>query len=355
MQPSQKKTSVLSYVLLLVSVMSPLQAQPSDSLWKAGEKHLKNIRQLTYGGQNAEAYFSFSGTKLVFQSQRDSFLCDQIFTMNLDGSAVKLVSTGKGRTTCSYFLPGDTSILYASTHLAGDACPPAPDRKKGYVWQLYPSYDIFIADVNGGITQRLTNTPGYDAEAVVSPKGDKIVFTSLRNGDLDIYTMNLDGSDVRQLTHELGYDGGPFFSPDGKRIVYRAYHPSSDKEIADYKELLKEEKIKPMNLQICVMDADGSHKRQVTHNNAANFGPYFHPDGEHIIFASNMSDTSRIPMNFDLFMVKADGSHLEQITFNETFDGFPMFSRDGKQLVFASNRNGKARWETNIFIANWEP
>jgi len=332
-----------------------LRAQGTDSLRKPGEKHLANIRQLTFGGQNAEAYFSFGGTKLIFQSQRDSFQCDQIFTMNLDGSDVKLASTGKGRTTCSYFLPGDTTILYASTHLGGDACPPPPDWTKGYVWQLYPAYDIFVADMTGRIVKRLTDTPGYDAEAVVSPVGDKIAFTSLRNGDLDVYTMNLDGSNVRQLTHDLGYDGGPFFSPDGKKIVYRGYHPSSPKDIAEYEELLREEKIKPMDLQIRIMDADGSNKKQITHNDGANFAPFFHPDGERIIFASNMADTSRVPMNFDLFLIKTDGSGLERITFNETFDGFPMFSHDGKRLVFASNRNGKRPHETNIFIADWIP
>jgi Tol biopolymer transport system component len=344
-------------VVLLFAAFGSMLAfsQPKDALRVPGEKHFKNIRQLTFGGQNAEAYFSFSGKKLVFQSAHGSFKCDQIFTMNVDGSGLKLVSTGKGRTTCAYFLPGDSLVLYSSTHLGSDECPPEADRKKGYVWALYPTFDIFVADTNGNIRKRLTDTPGYDAEAVVSPKGDKIVFTSIRNGDLDIYTMNLDGSDVSQLTHELGYDGGPFFSPDGKKIVYRAYHPQTSEEIAEYKELLREEKIKPMNLQICVMDADGGNKVQVTNNRGANFGPFMHPDGKRIIFASNMADTSRIPMNFDLFIVNIDGGGFEQVTFDKSFDGFPMFSSDGKKLVFASNRDRKVRGETNVFIADWVP
>jgi len=325
-----------------------------DSLIVPGESHFKSLRQLTAGGENAEAYFSFDGNKLVFQSQRGNFHCDQIFTMNLDGSDVRLISTGKGRTTCSYFLPDGQHILYASTHLGGDECPPTPDRKKGYVWSLYPDYDIFVADTGGRIVNRLTNTRGYDAEAVVSPVGDKIAFTSIRNGDLDIYTMNLDGTDVRQLTHELGYDGGPFFSPDGKQIVYRAYHPETPKDSADYKELLAEQKIRPISLQIWIMNSDGTNKRQLTHNRSANFGPFIHPDGKRIIFASNMADTSKVPMNFDLYMMNTDGSRLERITHSSSFDGFPMFSPDGKYLVFASSRNGSTPYETNIFIAEWK-
>ncbi len=330
-------------------------SQTGDSLYYPKERHFGNIRQLTFGGINAEAYFSFDNTKLVFQSTRDSFACDQIFMMNIDGSGVKLLSTGKGRTTCSYFFPDGAHILYASTHLADPKCPPAPDRKKGYVWGLYPGFDIFVADTNGNITKRLTDTPGYDAEAVISPKGDKIAFTSIRNGDLDIYTMNLDGSDVRQLTHELGYDGGPFFSPDGKQIVYRAYHPATGKEISDYKELLAEEKIKPMNLQIFIMDADGSNKRQLTHNNAANFAPFMHPDGKHIVFASNMEAAADNPMDFDLYMINIDGTGLERITFSPKFESFPMFTSDGKKFVFSSGRNGRSKYEINVFIADWLP
>jgi TolB protein len=324
-----------------------------DTLRDPGEKHLKNMKQLTFGGQNAEAYFSFNEKKIVYQSAVEPYKCDQIFTMNLDGSNKKLISTGKGRTTCSFFLPGDSLILYASTHLGGDKCPPQADRKKGYVWALYPDYDIFVTDTNGKIVQRLTDTPGYDAEAVVSPKDDKIVFTSIRSGDLEIYSMNLDGSNVKQLTDELGYDGGPFFSWDGKKIVYRAYHPKTEKEISEYKELISEQMIKPMNLQIMVMDLDGSNKQQLTFNAGANFGPFWHPDGKHIIFSSNFKDTSRIPMNFDLFMIDAKSKNIEQITFSNAFDGFPMFTHDGKKLIFASNRFGKVRGETNVFIADW--
>lgn len=349
----KKSTTYFIILSFVICHFSFSQTQFSDSLLFPGEKHLKNIKQLTFTGINAEAYFSFDEKKIIFQSQRDSFQCDQIYTMNVDGSNVKLVSTGKGRTTCAYYLPDGTHILYASTHLADVNCPPVPDRKKGYVWGLFPGFDIFIADTDGNITKRLTDTKGYDAEAVVSPKGDNIVFTSIRNGDLDIYTMKLDGSDVKQLTNELGYDGGPFFSPDGMKIVYRAYHPQTEKEISEYKDLLAEEKIKPMNLQIFVMETDGSNKIQVTHNNAANFAPFMHPDGKRIIFASNMNAPPDNPMNFDLYIINTDGTGQEQITFSPYFESFPMFSRDGKKLLFTSSRNGKSRYDINVFIADW--
>jgi TolB protein len=311
------------------------------------------MKKLTFGRENAEAYFSYNQKIIVYQSAVEPYKCDQIFTMNLDGSNKKLVPTGKGRTTCSFFLPGDSLILYAYTHLGGDECPPQADKKKGYDCALYPDYDIFVADTNGKIVHRLTDTPIYDAEAVVSPRGDIIVFTSIHSGDLEIYSMNLDGSNVKQLTDEIGYDGGPFFSWDGKKIVYRAYHPKTEKEISEYKDLISEKMIKPMSLQIMVMDLDGSNKQQLTFNAGANFDPFWHPNGKHIIFSSNFKHTSRIPMNFDLFMIDVKSKIVEQITFSYAFDGFPMFTHDGKKLTFASNRFGKVRGETNVFITDW--
>lgn len=315
------------------------------------EKHLRNITQLTFGGENAEAYFSADGRRLIFQSTRENHDCDQIYTMNVDGSNVKLVSTGTGRTTCSYFFPNLGRILYSSTHLGSKDCPPRPDFSQGYVWAIYPTYDIFIARPNGSELKQLTQTPGYDAEATISTSGKKIVFTSTRDGDLDIYSMDANGRNVRRLTNEVGYDGGPFYSRDGKQIVYRAYHPQSEKDKADYQSLLKANLIRPTTLEIWVMSADGSNKRQITRNGKANFAPYFFPDGKRIIFASNMDDPKG--RNFDLYTINVDGSGLERITDNDTFDGFPMFSPDGKKLVFASNRNAKERGETNVFIADW--
>ena len=342
-------------IFLLVLFSAPflgfiLNSVDNDPLRHPLEKHLRNIRQLTFGGTNAEAYFSFDEKRLIFQATRDTFKCDQIFIMNIDGSNLHLVSTGKGRTTCAYFLPGDTAIIYSSTHHISEKCPPPPDYSKGYVWALY-DYDIFRARDDGSNLRRLTYNPGYDAEATVSPKGDKIVFTSLRNGDLDIYTMDLDGKNVKRLTYELGYDGGPFFSWDGKKIVYRAYHPKDSAEIADYKNLLKLGYIRPFKLQIYVMDADGSNKKQLTHNNASNFAPFFHPDGKRIIFASNMANPKT--MEFDLYMVNIETGKIERITYMPGFDAFPMFTHDGKKLVWASSRNAKKPHEINIFIADW--
>lgn len=318
-----------------------------------GEKHLRNIKQLTNVGENAEAYFATDGSKLIFQSKRDGRKCDQIYTINTDGSDMKMVSTGDGTTTCSYIFPNKKKILYASTHLGAKECPPPPDRSQGYVWALYPTFDIFTADIDGKNAKQLTKTPGYDAEATISKQG-KIVFTSLRNGDLDIYTMDGNGKNVKQLTNELGYDGGPFWSADGKKIVYRAYHPKIEAEILRYKQRLGNNVIEPNNFELWVMDADGKNKRQITKLGIASFAPFFHPDGKRIIFCSNYKTggSSRRP-NFDLFMINIDGTGLERITFNETFDGFPMFTPDGKKLVFASNRNNKTEGDTNIFIADW--
>lgn len=342
--------SLSLFAAVLVALAAPGAARHSQH-GHPKESRLANIRQLTFGGENAEAYFSPDGRRLVFQSTRAPYACDQIFTMSIDGSGVRLASTGKGRTTCGYFLGDAASVVYASTHEAGDACPPRPDYSRGYVWALYPSYDIFVADAKGGRVRRLTSTPGYDAEATVSPDGTRIVFTSVRDGDLDLYSMKTDGSDVRRLTSELGYDGGAFYSADGKWIVYRRSTPEGPEAAARYRRLLADGLVEPRALEIWVMRADGTDKRQVTNNGAANFAPFFHPDGRRIIFASNVGDKDG--RNFDLYIANVDESGLERVTYNETFDGFPMFSPDGKKLVFASNRNAKVPGETNIFIADW--
>jgi Tol biopolymer transport system component len=308
------------------------------------------MQMLTNGNENAEAYFSYDGSKLVYQSTFGRE-CDQIYTMNIDGSDKKLVSNGKGRTTCSYFFPDDKHILYASTFMSGDGCPPPPDFSKGYVWALYNDYDIYKADADGSNISVLASSPGYDAEATVSPKGDKIVFTSTRDGDIELYSMDLDGSNVTRLTFEAGYDGGAYYSYDGTLIVYRASRPIEGEEMNEYTSLLKQGLIRPHTLEIFVMNSDGSNKRRVTNNVAANFGPYFFPDGKKIIFCSNVGDPKG--RNFDLWSVNIDGSGLEQITFNDTFDGFPMFSMDGKKFVFCSNRHNAKQGETNIFICDW--
>jgi TolB protein len=318
---------------------------------EAGETHLRNIRQLTNGGENAEAYFSHDGKRLIFQSTRDGGTCDQQYVMNVDGSHVLRASNGVGKTTCGYFMNGDRRILFASSAALEKDCPPRPDPSKGYVWRLDP-FDIYTARRDGSHLRRLTRFGVYTAEGVLSPDGRKLVFTSLQGGDLDIYVMNVDGSGLKQLTHQLGYDGGPWWSPDGKRIVYRAYHPQSATEIATYKELLAERLVRPNKMDIWIMNADGSDQRQITHLAAASFGPSWTADGRKIIFSSNHHTDPKLG-NFDLFLINPDGSELEQVTTAPTFDGFPMFSPDGRKLVWASNRHDANPHETNVFIADW--
>jgi TolB protein len=314
------------------------------------ERHLRNIRQLTFGGENAEAYFSSDGTRLIFQSTREGVPCDQIFTMKLDGSDVTRVSTGKGRTTCGYFYPGGKEILYASTHQRNEACPPRPTFERGYVWPIYDTYDIYRANRDGSNLRPLTTTPGYDAEATIAPDG-LIAFTSVREGDMDIYTMQADGSGVTRLTNSPGPDGGPFFSFDGRRIAYRGRPLSAGAELTDYLALLKDGLWRPTKLELYVMDRDGRNHATVTSLSAASFAPSWHPDGKRLIFSSNVRDPRQ--RDFDIFLINVDGSGMEQVTFNSTFDGFPMFSPDGRRLVFASNRNAKGEGETNVFIAEW--
>jgi Tol biopolymer transport system component len=332
--------------ILFVALLQAQAALPSDS----GEGHLRNIRQLTFGGQNAEAYFSRSGRQIILQRQEADSGCDQQFVINTDGSNLHRVSSGRGRTTCGYFFDKDRKIFYASTEHGGPACPPRPDFSQGYVWALY-DYDIYVARADGGDPRRITNDPRYDAEGTLSPDGKTIVFTSLRGGDLDIYTMRTDGTRLKRLTTALGYDGGPFFSPDGKQIVYRAWHPKTARDSADYQGLLAQNLVRPTRMEIWVMNADGSNQRQVTDLGGANFAPFFHPDGKRIIFASNYKNPRS--RNFDLYLVDSDGTRLEQVTTNAEFDAFPMFSPNGRQIVWASNRHGAVAGETNIFIADW--
>ncbi len=315
------------------------------------ETRLSNVRQLTFGGENAEAYFSFDGGRITYQNTGE-YKCDQIFTMKINGTERKLVSNGTGRTTCSHFMPDGKSIVYASTHLGSKECPPVPGREEGYVWPIYDTYDIFKVNVDGSNLTRLTSTPGYDAEATVAKDG-RIVFTSVRDGDMEIYSMNADGSDVKRLTTAPGPDGGPFFSADGSQIVFRGNHMNKGEDWNRYNVLLKKGLWKPAALDVYVMNRDGSNMRQVTKGlGGSNWAPFFAPNGRQIIFASNMKDPRG--GNFDLYLINVDGTGLEQLTFSETFDGFPMFSPDGKKLIFASNRHSKVPTDTNLFIADFK-
>jgi TolB protein len=333
----------------LVAQQGP-PAAPAAPPETARETHLSNVKQLTFGGENAEAYFSFDGQDLIFQSMREGGQCDQIYAMRIDGTNVRRVSSGEGRTTCSFFTLDKKHVVYASTFLGGKECPPRPDFSRGYVWPIYHTYDIFKANADGTGITRLTSTPGYDAEATIGPDG-RIVFTSVRDGDMEIYSMNADGGDVKRLTYRVGPDGGPFFSPDGKQIVFRGRTLNPGPELDDYKTLLGDGLWRPTSLEIFVMNADGTNLRQVTSLGGASFAPFFSPDGRKIIFASNKSDPRG--RDFELWLVNVDGTGLERVTWNPSFDGFPMFSPDGRKLVFASNRFQKVNGETNVFIADW--
>jgi len=350
------RTLLLTAVLAVIACTAVAPPPPSTvSMFGEESKHLSNVRMLTVGGENAEAYYPAEEDRLVFQSKRGEFKADQIYVMNLDGSDAKMVSNGKGATTCSYLWPGSRRVLYATTALFADEPPAPPDHSKGYVWKLHPEFDIVAHDIDGKNFVRLTDAPGYDAEATISRDGEWIVFTSCRDGDPEIYKMRSDGSELTRLTNAEGYDGGPFFSFDGKRIVWRANRPVTEAEQAAYVKLRDEGLVSPMTLEIFVMDADGTNVKQVTSNGAANFGPFFHPDGERIIFCSNLGSKGKPGMpNFDLWIIRTDGTGLERVTHCPDFDGFPMFRSDGRALVFCSNRdNGETR-DTNVFIADWK-
>jgi Tol biopolymer transport system component len=331
----------------------PPTAAPADSLIRPGETHFAHLWQLTFGGQNAEAYWSDDGTRLIFQSTRDGRTCDQEYVFDLRSGEVRRVSTGTGRTTCGYFYDHDRRILFASTHLAGDSCPPEPDMSHGYTWGVYGSYDIFTARPDGGDLTRLTDNPRYDAEATLSTDGRWILFTSLRDGDLDLYKMHPDGTELTRLTHRLGYDGGAYFSRDGRWICWRSHYPADSAEIAEYRGLLDRDLVRPTAMDLWVARADGSEPHQVTHDPGASFAPYFTPDGKRLIYASNREHPRG--RDFDLYLVDVAGGTPEPVTRDPGFDGFPMFSPDGRWLVFCANRNGRVHGETNIFLAEWRP
>lgn len=353
-------TTVL-FFFFLSQVVLLAQTANIDSLRYPDETHLRNIQQLTFGGDNAEAYWSYDGKKLVFQrtSLKDGVACDQIFVGTVPAKVgepftYKMVSTGKGRTTCAYFTYDNKHIIYASTHLADEACPPVPDRAKygnKYIWPLYKGYDIFMADLNGTIKKQLTNSPAYDAEATLSPDGKKMIYTSTKDGDIELYIKELATGKEQRITHTLGYDGGAWFSPDGKKIIWRASRPQTPEQITEYKELLAQDLVAPTNMEVWVANADGSQPRQVTQYGQANWAPVFMPDSKRIIFASNHEYKRGFP--FNLYTINEDGTNLQKISRDKGFDAFPMFSPNGKRIVFASNRNNGGTRDTNVFIADW--
>jgi len=363
----KKLVYLLSLIVLLASCgnsskISDSVTTQTDTLKYPDETHLKNIQQLTFGGDNAEAYWSYDGKYLVFQktNPKDGINCDQIFigkvpTKNGEKFNYKMVSTGKGRTTCAYFTKDGKHIIYASTHLGNTDCPPVPDRTKygnKYIWPLYSSFDIFMADLDGNIVKQLTNSSSYDAEGTISPDGKKMIYTSTKDGDIELYIMDLESGAEKRITNTLGYDGGAWFSPDGTKLIWRASRPKTEADIKEYKDLLKENLVAPTNMEVWVANADGTNARQVTSYGQANWAPTYMPDSKHIIFASNHEYKRGFP--FNLYTINEDGTNLQKISRDKGFDAFPMFSPNGKKIVFSSNRNNGGTRDTNVFIADWE-
>lgn len=356
----QMKTSTSIFSALCASIiLAGCGVHWQNTVQNLQEKHFASLKQLTWGGDNAEAYWSFDNKSLTFQSNNPAWglSCDQIFTAKIKDFAdttfkPNLISTGAGRTTCSYYLKDNKHIVFASTHKSNKACPAVPDNSKAYVWSIYDTYDIYVSDLKGNIVKQLTDTAGYDAEATVSPDGKSIVFTSTRSGDLELWTMNVDGTNLKQITNGLGYDGGAFFSPDNKKLVFRASRPKSEEEVKKYKELLSKGLVEPTNMEIYTCNVDGSDLKQITNLGKANWAPFFTPKGDKIIFCSNHKSTKGY--DFQLYLIGADGNGIEQITFDSKFNSFPMFSPNGKYLVFSSNRNNHGTRNTNLFLAEWK-
>lgn len=353
----------MRFYSLLTAVLMCFQGfgQATDTLAYPEETHLKNIQQLTFGGDNAEAYFSYDGKYLIFQKTyaKEGIPCDQIYIGKIPAKPgekfiPKLVSTGKGRTTCGYFMKDGKHVVYGSTHLGSDDCPPVPDRTKygnRYIWPLYASMDIFMADTSGKIVKQLTDAPGYDAEATISPDGKLMVFTSVRDGDIELYVMDLKSGKTNRVTYDLGYDGGAWFSPDGKKLIWRASRPQTPEEIKEYKELLAEGLVAPTKMEVYTSDIDGKNIKKETSLGQANWAPSYMPDSKRIIFASNHEYKRGFP--FNLYILNTDGT-IEKVSRDKGFDAFPMFSYDGKKIVFCSNRNNGGTRDTNIFIADWK-
>ena len=335
-------------------------ARRVDHLIEPDETRFLELYQLTFGGENAEAYWSFAGDRLVLQRRHpvEGVDCDRIYV--LDDGELTQVSSGRGVTTCAYFLPGDREVLFASTHGEHASCPAPPDRSKGYVWKLHPEYEVYVVDLESGTERQLTDAPGYDAEGTVSPLGDRIVFTSVRSGDPELWTCDLAGGALHQVTDSPGYDGGAFFSHGGDRLIWRAtaFTPGAEAdEQAAFAQLLEEHLVRPSAMELVTSLVDGTLRRTLTSLGGANWAPYFTPDDRHVLFSSNHHVGPR-SRNFDLFLVPSEGGphgaeSAERVTTYEGFDSFPMFHPRGEWLAFSSNRGGSVEGETNVFLARW--
>ena len=346
--------------MMIITVVVVQCAPKTEEYRDRREVHLKNIKRLTFGGQNAEAYFSPDGKYITFQSNRDSLPCDQIFIMDTTGKILRMVSTGEGRTTCSFFLDND-HIMFASTHeTMGPECPENPlvyqimKKEKRYVWPLY-NYDLYIRDLRTNELKKLFGSPAYEAELEGPSPDGKIVFTSAKDGDLELYILDPPYTgEPRRLTFTPGYDGGSFFSKSGRYIVYRADHIKDSTELKKYREYLQKGLLLAGHLEIYVYDLQTDSTWQVTHTpkEVTNFAPFMTPDEKRIIFVSNLDAPGT--WEFQLYIIDIDGKNLERVTYMGTFNSFPMFSPDGKKLLFVSNRGTKKPRNYDVYIADWQ-
>jgi len=316
---------------------------------------IENVKQLSFQGDNGEAYFNSDDSKVIFQSKRNNNNCDKLYIVDINGNNLTEFVANDGAFTCAYFSLDDRYIFFSSTMHLGSECPEIykdPNPRK-YIWPLR-DYEIFRYD-NGAVKQ-LTNYSGYNAETTTHPFEEKVIFTSLRDGDINLFEMDYNGENVKQITSEYGYDGGAFYSPNGENIVWRAWYPTSDEEISMWKNNLAKKFIESVPLDIYVAKNDGSEKQRLTSNGATNWAPSWHPDGKHIVFSSNMDDWredyNAYGSNFELYMINIATKTLTRLTNNDTFDSFSVFSKNGKKIVFSSNRDAENPRNTNIFIAD---
>jgi len=334
-----------------------------DHLIEKGEAHFKHLWQVTSGGENTRPRWSPDGDQIAYQFSNLALgiECDLVRVQDLDTGRLDRVSSGNGVSNVGGYLKGGRQVIFASTHAIQSDCPAPPDQALGHVRSLDPAYDLYVVDLDSHDSRVVVDDAGHDAQASVSPGGDRIVFCSLRSGDAELWSCDSNGGELRQLTRSPGHEADPQWSADGSRIVFAAtdFDPlREDAHLGKYRDQLARWSAAPGSMKIEVMAADGAERRTVTAPGKANWDPCFTPDGQRIVFVSNHHGEGQHPTSYDLFLVDLDGSNLERVTYfdegiGRQFDGFPSFSADGRYLAFSSNRGAGQIGETNVFVAEW--